>query len=187
MSLRTVLHRGDCVEIGTAEDAKPDIEWMAHVSTYRAKRYLRSYFANLPRLEYDRCPLCHPLPGDEVIGYKGEDGKICLHKRDCSDVIRLASENGDAIVSKTFNEDERFLYPVRIRVQGIDRFHLMSDLIDCITDKLHLTMSSLKTENIDRIAICTIDFSVHSVNELNMVMKSILDIDGIDEVTHINI
>jgi GTP pyrophosphokinase len=186
-SLRTVLQRGDRVEIGTAEDAKPDPEWLNHVSTFRAKRYLRSYFANLPRLEYDRCPLCHPLPGDEVIGYKGEDGKICLHKRDCSDVIRLASENGDAIVSKTFNEDERFLYPVRIRVQGIDRFHLMSDLIDCITDKLHLTMSSLKTENIDRIAICTIDFSVHSVNELNMVMKSILDIDGIDEVTHINI
>jgi GTP pyrophosphokinase len=186
-SLRAILKRGDRVEIGTADDAKPDPEWLNHVSTFRAKRYLRGYFANLPKLEYDRCPICHPLPGDEVIGYKNEEGKICLHKRDCADIIRLASENGDAIVSASFDEDERFLYPVRIRVQGIDRFHLMSDLIDCITDKLHLTMSSLKTENIDRIAICTIDFSVHSVNELNMVMKSILDIDGIDEVTHINI
>ena len=186
-SLRTILKRGDRVEIGTADDAKPDPEWLNHVSTFRAKRYLRGYFANLPKLEYDRCPICHPLPGDEVIGYKNEEGKICLHKRDCADIIRLASENGDAIVSASFDEDERFLYPVRIRVQGIDRFHLMSDLIDCITDKLHLTMSSLKTENIDRIAICTIDFSVHSVTELKMVMKSILDIDGIDEVTHINI
>ena len=186
-SLRTVLKRGDRVEIGTADDAKPDPEWLNHVYTFRAKRYLRSYFANLPKLEYDRCPLCHPLPGDEVIGYKNDDGKVCLHKRDCTDIIRLASENGDAIVSAAFDEDERFLYPVRIRVQGVDRFHLMSDLIDCITDKLHLTMSSLKTENIDRIAICTIDFSVHSVTELKMVMNSILDIDGIDEVTHINI
>ena len=186
MSLRTVLHRGDRVEIGTSEDAKPDPEWINHVSTFRAKRYLRGYFANLPRLEYDRCPICHPLPEDEVIGYKSDDEKICLHKRDCPEVIRLASENGDAIVSATFEEDSRFLYPVRIRIQGIDRFHLMSDLIDCITDKLHLTMSSLKTENIDSIAICTIDFSVHSVSELKMVMKSILEIDGIDEVTHIN-
>jgi transcriptional regulator of aromatic amino acid metabolism len=63
----------------------------------------------------------------------------------------------------------------------------MSDLIDCITDKLHLSMLSLSTENIDRIAICTIDFSIHSVSELKMVMNSILEIDGIDEVTHINI
>ena len=186
-SLRTVLQRGDRVEIGTADDAKPDPEWLNYVSTFRAKKYLRSYFANLPRLEYDRCPICHPLPGDEVIGYKGDDEKICLHKRDCTEVIRLASENGDAIVSAAFEEDERFLYHVRIRVKGIDRYHLMSDLIDCITDKLHLTMLSLSTENIDRIAICTIDFSIHSVGELKMVMNSILEIDGIDEVTHINI
>ena len=186
-SLRTVLQRGDRVEIGTADDAKPDPDWLNYVSTFRAKKYLRSYFANLPRLEYDRCPICHPLPGDEVIGYKGDDEKICLHKRDCTEVIRLASENGDAIVSAAFEEDERFLYHVRIRVKGIDRYHLMSDLIDCITDKLHLTMLSLSTENIDRIAICTIDFSIHSVGELKMVMNSILEIDGIDEVTHINI
>ena len=186
-SLRTVLQRGDRVEIGTADDAKPDPDWLNYVSTFRAKKYLRSYFANLPRLEYDRCPICHPLPGDEVIGYKGDDEKICLHKRDCTEVIRLASENGDAIVSAAFEEDERFLYHVRIRVKGIDRYHLMSDLIDCITDKLHLTMLSLSTENIDRIAICTIDFSIHSVGELKMVMNSILEIDGIDEVTHVNI
>lgn len=186
-SLRTVLQRGDRVEIGTADDAKPDPDWLNYVSTFRAKKYLRSYFANLPRLEYDRCPICHPLPGDEVIGYKGDDEKICLHKRDCTEVIRLASENGDAIVSAAFEEDQRFLYHVRIRVKGIDRYHLMSDLIDCITDKLHLSMLSLSTENIDRIAICTIDFSIHSVSELKMVMNSILEIDGIDEVTHINI
>ena len=62
----------------------------------------------------------------------------------------------------------------------------MSDLIDCITDKLHLTMSSLATENIDRIAICTIDFAVHSLSQLQMVMESIGHIDGIDEVTHIH-
>ena len=187
MSLRTVLHRGDCVEIGTAEDAKPDIEWMEHVSTYRAKRYLRSYFANLPRLEYERCDQCHPLPGDEVVGFRTQDGRVVLHKRDCHAAIRLASQHGDSIISVNFEENSAFLYPVRIRVQGVDRYHLMSDLIDCITDKLHLTMSSLATENIDRIAICTIDFAVHSLSQLQMAMESISRIDGIDEVMRVNI
>ena len=185
-SLRTVLQRGDCVEIGTAEDAKPEPEWMEHVSTYRAKRYLRGYFANLPRLEYERCDKCNPLPGDEVIGFKANDGSITLHKRDCPMAIRLASQHGDSILSQSFPENEAFLYPVRIRIKGIDRYHLMSDLIDCITDKLHLTMSSLSTENTDRIAICTIDFSVHSLHELQQAIDSISRIDGIDEVMRIN-
>ena len=108
-----------------------------------------------------------------------------LHKRYCPEIIRLASENGDSIVAATFDVNPAFLYPVRIRVQGIDRYHLMSDLIDCITNELHLTMSSLATENIDRIAICTIDFLVNSVSELQKVIRSISKIDGIDEVTHI--
>ena len=89
-------------------------------------------------------------------------------------------------MSVSFEENEQFLYPVRIRITGIDRYHLMSDLIDCITDKLHLTMQGLSTENIDRIAICTIDFSVHSLGELQQAMESIGRIDGIDEVTRLN-
>ena len=185
MSVCTTLHRGDCVEIGTAEDAAPRIEWLEHVMTYRAKRFLRNYFANTPRLEYELCKKCRPLPGDDVVGFRATDGTITLHKRNCPNAIRLAAQHGDSIISINFEENEAFLYPVRIRIKGIDRYHLMSDLIDCITDKLHLSMMGLATENIDRIAICTIDFAVHSLEELQAAMHSISHIDGIDEVTHI--
>lgn len=188
MSVCTELHRGDCVEIGTAEDARPSAEWINHVSTYRAKRYLRSYFASMPRLEYDRCEHCNPLPGDEVVGFERNDGRVVLHKRDCATAIRLASHYGDSIAHITsFDENPTFLYPVRIRMRGIDRYHLMSDLIDCITDRLHLTMLGLATENIDRIAICTIDFTVHSASELQKAMTSIAAIDGVDEVQYLPI
>ena len=187
MSVCTILKRGDCIEIGTADDAHPEPEWINHVSTYRAKRYLRTYFANRPRLEYERCEHCHPLPGDEVVGFEGSDGTITLHKRDCTTAIRLASQHGDSITHVNFEENTQFLYPVRIRIRGIDRYHLMSDLIDCITDRLHLSMLSLATENIDRIAICTIDFEVHSAAELQTAMESIAAIDGIDEVTRLNL
>lgn len=188
MSVCTELRRGDCVEIGTAEDAIPSPEWINHVSTYRAKRYLRSYFASMPRLEYDRCEHCNPLPGDEVVGFERNDGRVVLHKRDCATAIRLASQYGDSITHITsFEENPAFLYPVRIRMRGIDRYHLMSDLIDCITDRLHLTMLGLATENIDRIAICTIDFSVHSASELQKAMASIAAIEGVDEVQYLPI
>ena len=99
----------------------------------------------------------------------------------------MASQHGDSITHVNFEENTQFLYPVRIRIRGIDRYHLMSDLIDCITDRLHLSMLSLATENIDRIAICTIDFEVHSAAELQTAMESIAAIDGIDEVTRLNL
>ena len=182
MSVKTVLHRGDCVEIGTDENSCPDTDWIDHVLTYKAKRHLRSYLSTVSDIEYQRCPHCHPLPGDEVIGFKADDGKVILHKRNCPTAIRMASQQGDSILAIDFKENEHFLYPVRVQIRGVDRYHLLSDLIDCITEKLHLSINKLVTETIDRIAVCTIDFAVHSASELDSAIKSISAIKGVDEV-----
>ena len=187
MSVKTVLHRGDCVEIGTDEKSLPDTDWIEHVMTYKAKRHLRVYLSSVNEIEYKRCSHCHPLPGNEVIGFKADDGTITLHKRNCSSAIRLASQQGDSIVAIEFKEDEQFLYPVRVQVRSVDRYHLLSDLIDCITEKLHLSINKLSTETIDRIAVTSIDFSVHSAGELDAAIKSISAIKSVDEVHRVDI
>ncbi len=187
MSVKTVLHRGDCVEIGTDENSCPDTDWIDHVLTYKAKRHLRSYLSTVSDIEHQRCPNCHPLPGDEVIGFKADDGKVTLHKRNCPTAIRMASQQGDSILAIDFKENEHFLYPVRVQIRGVDRYHLLSDLIDCITEKLHLSINKLATETIDRIAVCSIDFAVHSASELDSAIKSISAIKGVDEVHRVDI
>ena len=187
MSVKAVLHRGDCVEIGTDETSCPDADWIDHVLTYKAKRHLRSYLSSVSNIEYKRCPYCHPLPEDEVIGFKGVEGDITLHKRNCPTAIRIASQQGDSIVAIEFKENEKFLYPVRVQVRSVDRYHLLSDLIDCITERLHLSINKLTTETIDRIAVCSIDFDVHSAGELDTAIKLISTIKGVDEVYRVNI
>ena len=186
-SVKTVLHRGDCVEIGTADDAMPEADWLGHVLTYKAKRSLGSFFANRPVMEYKRCTCCHPLPGDEVIGFKGADGKITLHKRNCPSAIRQASEQGDSIVAVNFEEDDRFLFPVRICIRGVDRHHLLSDVVACVTEKQNLSISKLVTETKDRIVETTVDFEVHSAEELQQAIDSIGEINNVDEVARVDI
>lgn len=185
-SVKTELNRGDCVEIGTNDDTEPQADWLNHVSTYKARRFISTYLARKGKSEFVRCPKCHPLPGDEVIGFKQHDGSIAVHKRNCQSAIRLASQHGDSIVAVNF-EDSQDLYPVRISVRAIDRYHLLSDLVDCITEKLHLSMRGLKTETADNIGVCTIDFAVHSMGELQMAMDSIAAIAGVDEVQRIDV
>lgn len=175
------------MEIGTDEKSLPDTDWIEHVMTYKAKRHLRVYLSSVNEIEYKCCSHCHPLPGDEVIGFKADDGTITLHKRNCSSAIRLASQQGDSIVAIEFNEDEQFLYPVRVQVRSVDRYHLLSDFIDCITEKLHLSINKLSTETIDRIAVTSIDFSVQSARELDATIKSISAIKSVDEVHRVDI
>lgn len=186
-SVKKVLQRGDCVEIVTSDEAAPDLDWASHVLTYKAKRSLHSYFANQPHLQHARCACCHPLPGDEVIGFKDNDGHITLHKRNCPTAIRLASEYGDSIVDVNFEENAQLLYPVRVRIRSVDRNHLLSDIVSCVTEQQNLSISRLMTETVDRIVETTVDFAVHSANELQKATDMIAGIQNVDEVSRIDI
>ena len=186
-SVKTVLHRGDCVEIGTAEDAVPEADWQNHVLTYKAKRSLGSFFTDRPKMEYKRCSCCHPLPGDEVVGFKNTEGQITLHMRNCLTAIRQASKQGDTIVAVDFKENEQFLFPVRICIRGIDRHHLLSDVVACITEQQNLSISEFHTVTQDRIVETTVDFEVHSSNELKQAIENIRRIKNVDEVARIEI
>ena len=186
-SVKTQLHRGDCVEIGLGDEVQIKEDWLGNMVTYKAKKAVKSYLSKQPKPEFTRCPCCNPLPGDEVIGY-GEDPKhLVLHKRDCHALIRLASQHGNLIHEADLHEDPDTLYPVRLIIRAVDRYHLLSDLIDCITEKLKLSMESLSTETVDNIGTCTIDFCIHSADELRFAINSIKEIEGVDEVSRASI
>lgn len=181
-SVKTILASGDCVEIGVNEGISPSRDWLKHVITYKAKTHLHSILSKQRQIPYVRCENCHPLPGDEIIGFKSEGGSITLHRRDCKSAIRLASQKGDDIVAVNFEEDMDFLYPVSIVVTAIDRYHLLSDLIDCITDRLKLSLTRILTECFDEIVTCSMNFKVHSSAELMEAINSISAIESVEEV-----
>lgn len=181
-SIKTVLHRGDCIEIGSEDKVHPEADCLNQVLTYKAKRHLNSYLAKQPESAYHRCEHCKPIPGEEVIGFKEPDGSISIHKRNCPDAISLASQYGDSIVSVDFHEEENVLYPVSIHVKAIDRYHLLSDIIDCITNKLGLSIDSLHTVTVDFIVGCTIKFAIHSFGELQSITSHLYHIEGVEEV-----
>lgn len=180
-SVKTRLHRGDIVEIFTDPDIHPAPDWLDTAMTYKARKAITTYLKQQPKPRYDRCPECNPMPGEELIGFKNTDGRITLHKRDCPVAIRLASQMGDNIVSVDFQPDST-LYPVTINIRAVDRYHLLIDLVDCITNDLNLSIDNLHTVTEDAIVTCSISFLVHSFTELQSIMRHIAIIPGVDEV-----
>ena len=183
--IRTELKRGDCVEIGTSEDVYPKPEWLNYAKTYKARRRVHDLIRHVYGSDLKICDICTPLPGEEVIGFKGPDGMITVHSRHCPEVIKLASENGNSLVSVDFKPDPARQYGVKIRIVAIDRYHLLRDIIDCFVERQHLSMTKLMTHTEDEIVECIIDFPVHSVDELHLTMESISEIPGVDEVQRV--
>ncbi|MGN0238354.1 MAG: RelA/SpoT family protein [Lepagella sp.] len=184
-SIKAPLRRGDVVEIFTDADSHPTPDWLDAVVTYKARKAIRLYLEQQNKPNFNRCESCNPIPGEEVIGFREEDGSITLHKRDCPKAIRYASQFGDSIVSVDFTPDNT-LYPVTIIVKAVDRNHLLVDLIDCISNDLHLAIESINTETVDSIATIRLSFAVHSYDELQTIISHISAISAVDEVKRLS-
>lgn len=182
-SLATELHHGDVVEIGTNPHIQPHGEWLAAAKTYKARNYLKTLCRPIMAGRHRRCEHCLPLPGHEVIGFKEQDGSITLHRRDCGHVISQAAQQGDRIVNVLFPECESVSYPVKTRIRGVDRYHILQDIVSCLSDTIGISLSSLNIETCDEIFDCTIGYNVHSAEELRNALRYLAAIDGIDEIS----
>ncbi len=188
MSIKTELHRGDCVDIGANSKITPKRDWLDYAHTYKAKRSImaaiKSQSVDMPDDGSVLCSHCSPLPGEEVVGFREEGGQVVIHKRNCPDIIKLASQQGDDIVDVSLEENHQ-LYHVTVNIKAVNRYHLLSDLVNVVTNILKLSIDNLLTTTVDEIVDCTINFSIHSVQELNGVMAHIKAIESVDEVRRI--
>ncbi len=179
--IKARLSRGDIVEIYTDSHSHPQADWLQHCVTYKARKHIQAWLSKQPQPKYHRCPVCHPIPGEEVVGFKEPDGEIVIHKRSCVDVIRLASQWGDDIRSVDFVEDET-LYPVEVEIKCVDRPHMLIDIVDSISNKLNLSIGTIVTETHDSIVTIRLSFAVHSFQELQSILHHIQSIPDVDEV-----
>jgi len=182
--LRTELHRGDCVEIGVREDIHPTEYWLNFAKSYKAKKLIRESIRRGPKHEFHRCPICAPLPGDEVIGFIIEK-ETYVHRRYCPEAIKMSSENGGNLMTVDFKEHEAITYPISIKVTAVDRYHLFRDIIDCFVEEQHIPIDSFNAKIDDQIVDCHIEFPVHSAKELEEAISSISKIPNIEEVHRI--
>ena len=79
------------------------------------------------------------------------------------------------------------LYPATLTAKAVDRQHLLSDIIETISNELHLSINELNTVTEDEIVTCTINFYVHSNAELLKIVGNILNIPDVDEVKYDNL
>lgn len=184
-SIKTILQPGDCVEIFIDADFTPQADWLQCCHTYSAQTQVKAWLDRQTKSTVCRCPICQPLPGGDLIGIKDDEGGVMIHRRSCPDVILQASKFGDNVVAITLPESPDKVYPITLSIQAVDRYHLLVDLIDHITNILGLNIDSLTTTTIDSIVNCRITFFVHSVNEFIRAKEHIYNIKGVDEVRQV--
>ncbi|ODS23442.1 GTP diphosphokinase [Candidatus Endobugula sertula] len=91
-----------------------------------------------------RC--CHPLPGDEINGYITLGKGVSIHRKDCRNVLQLATDEPERIIQVSWGEVPRQTYTVDINIEAYDRIGLLRDVIS-VLDSAHNNITSMQTSS----------------------------------------
>jgi GTP diphosphokinase / guanosine-3',5'-bis(diphosphate) 3'-diphosphatase len=59
---------------------------------------------------------CHPIPGDEIVGYVGHGEGLIIHQSNCAQALRLARKDADRMMAAIWESDidKSFIVPIQI-------------------------------------------------------------------------
>ncbi len=135
---------------------------------------------------YIIAPCCHPIPGDDVLGYIDNRGRITIHKRQCPEANRLKVTDGNHILSARWDTHRRMQFPTTVRIQGIDRKGVLLQIANVISAQLDVNMRRLSVETHDGLFQAEINLDVHDVMDVRTICSDLKKIEEIKAVTRIS-
>ncbi len=75
---------------------------------------------------------CHPVPGDEIIGYITRNRGVTIHRRDCYNVIH--EDEKERLIPVSWGASDS-TYPVSIKVEAWDRVGLVRDITTLVAEE----------------------------------------------------
>jgi GTP pyrophosphokinase len=138
------------------------------------------------RKNYLTASCCSPIPGDDVLGFIMDDGRLQIHKIACLQALNLKTRFGNRIISCNWAGHKTFSFPAIIEIKGIDRMGILNDMTQVITNDLSVNMRKLLIESKDNFFEGQIEVSVHDVNDIHTLLNRLQKIKGIKNANRVD-
>lgn len=137
------------------------------------------------RNNYLMAECCHPIPGDDVLGYIDENERVIIHKRQCPVAAKLKSSYGNRIIATEWDTHKSLSFLVYIYINGIDRMGLLNEITQVISRRLGVNIRKLNLETNDGIFEGKFQLYVHDVEDVKAICNNLLKIPGVKSVTRV--
>ena len=170
---------------GKKDEKKEDNVSATRFDTVDRKRPINLTDENL-RSNYIIADCCHPIPGDDVLGYYDDEHHIVIHKRKCPVADTLKSSHGDRILAADWDTHRTLFFTVPIMMKGIDGIGVLNEITSIIYQQLNIGIQKLTIEGKDGIFEGTVWVNVRDVEEVRVVCESLKKIKNIKTIARID-
>ena len=135
---------------------------------------------------YRMADCCHPIPGDDVLGFIDEDGQIVIHQRKCPKAAKLKAAYGNRLVAAQWSTHKLLYFSVSLNIKGIDGVGVVNQITNVISQELNVNMERILIEAHDGIFDGTIRLRVHDVDDIKTISENLKKLNNVRSVVRID-
>lgn len=136
----------------------------------------------------DKCMVascCHPIPGDDVMGYINAQGVLELHARSCEHATKLKTRYGNNIIATRWDMHKTKLFEVGVGIKGVDAQGVLYAIADVLHKLSQFVVKRIALETNDGIFEGKIDVMVHDTDDVKLLCDSLKQIENVTKAVRL--
>ena len=138
---------------------------------------------NIGQFIFPSC--CHPIPGDDALGFIDGKNRIEIHKRSCPVAAKLKSGYGNRILDAKWDMHRQLFFDATIELKGIDRIGILTDVSQVVSEELNVNIHKINISCEEGIFDGTIDLRIHDRDDVKNIIRKLKNVEGLQEITQI--
>jgi GTP pyrophosphokinase len=121
---------------------------------------------------------CKPVPPDAIVGFVSKARGVTVHRDDCENMRRLASEQRERLIPASWGNTAEAPFSADIEVVASDRQGLLRDVSEAIArEKVNVTAVNTISRNNQASMRFTVE--VTRLDHLARILKMVLEVPGV--------
>lgn len=140
----------------------------------------------LKGIEYKLAGCCHPIYGDDVVGFVSVSGGIRIHRADCINIKNLQEQYPYRIVRARWSGKSGSQYSITLRVVGQDDIGIVSNISSIINKEKDTLLRSISIDSNAGLFNGHLTVLVSDLSSLTSIIKKIKTVKGVKQVERVN-
>lgn len=133
-----------------------------------------------------RC--CKPIPGEPIGGYITRGHGVSIHKRDCSNYLRLSAESPERLIEVSWGQKSDKHYSVDVEIVAYDRHGLLHDITSVFANnKVNLLAANTLSDKNRNQARMRLTIEINNIDDLSRVLAKISQLSNVVSARRITV
>ena len=129
---------------------------------------------------------CHPIPGDDVLGYISPRGTLDIHKRNCPTATKLKARYGNNIIAAKWDTHRVLGFEAAIYIKGVDSRGSLYAIADVLHNKSQINLHHISVSSNDGIFEGILHFLTHDTEEVKQLCETLMKIKNVEKAYRVD-